>query len=388
MFCTVKVFAELPNCEGCDDSTCFPGGYCLSSSGVIKLVNSNNLPGSTKFGKSGTPTGNFFFKGASGKFGLITDGTDDPDSGYKCDSSGCNIIDGEEETFINSKATGLQCAYVFSGSSSLNCNTASANLSYYDDFSKKVINCSSKKCSLTAATGYYINYYEYDSGKINRIITCNNNLCKPYPESSSKAFYLNAGLEKSTKPIIKFDGDNFSIITGDTEKAFLDKSTLIESSDPFTYTNLITCSSDKKCSSESYDSGVFLSSVETELIKCEASGCTTFDVTSEGTNLLGNNNSNLYYIDALSKKLIYCDCKPTLGKCNLSDESANKYYLDYNTISSSTAGFCGNSGESFCSTNIISCDSSLKCISKAITSNSNFIDGETVVSFYLYIFLH
>jgi len=391
LFYTVKIFAALKDCEtDCKNdatadpavtSSCTDQGYCISDSNTIKIVNSNKLPGSTKFGKSGTTPGNYFFDG-NGVLVTAKKNSQTIDSGYYCDSSGCIPIPTTTgKTYINTKASDLTCAYI-KRETSFECGSANENESYIDDSSKKVINCSSKKCSLTSAAGYYIDY-----GAVDKIIFCSGNSCTNDINLNSPAtdrFYLNAGLDKSINPIIKYDnnktsGQKLSPISGNTEQAFLDYSTVIDpsSTGSLSYRNLITCSSYKKCSSASYDSGIFLSSTSTILIKCESSGCSELNTEDSANTNKGSKNAKSYYIDALSKKLIVCDNN---SKCSLLDDSSNKFYLDYSTKSTSTDKSCGTGKVSFCSTNIISCDSSSQCISKAIVNESYFIDGETAVS--------
>ena len=414
---------SLSECKTCKNNatSCKSVEYCKDGS-TIKIVN-NGTPGSVKFGKSGTPTGNYFFNSNSG---LITNNDDTANSvsdQYTCNSSGCNKIPDNNidkfPTYINSKAEKLNCAFIkyssssssgSSGSSgSYSCETGESTKSYYDNAFKKVINCSSSKCTLTSAAGYYVNYVDSNS-----YIYCDGNTCTPkMVESSEKVFYLNAGLDKSSNPIIYCDGTvstgkKCKTIVGDTTVAYLEG----EANGSDYYSSLIICTSSTKCTSVVYDSGIFLSSeyAENKLIECSSSGCTELiDATLIGYK--GENSNYIYYIDELSKKLIRCISATGTGTgtgsgtktltCELYTDTSNKYYLDYSTlslelckISSSSSGGGGGSGGGsgsrrkrtdtiidICGINIISCDSSSKCKSSLIVNESNFIDGDKSVSF-------
>jgi len=386
------ICTDIVDCSSCIDSpsSCKDKDYCFdaidATSKVIKALNNEGKVGPTKFGKSGTSSGNYFFNNDSK---LITSDAEDNviTSGYSCNSSGCKSID--SKSYINSKATGLLCAYILDSK----CKTALANESYYDTFSEKVIKCSSNKCSLTSENGYYVDSGKYtNQGKY--LITCKNNVCKSEEYTGNNVhFLLNAGMEKSSKPIIYFDTNSYKAIPGDPSVAYLDYS-IYSATDPSTITdiittNLIVCFSENSCSSKSYNSGVFLSSAKSlsdsnqkQLIQCDTNGCKEMD-DSTIENYKGTNSDNIYYIDELSKKLISC----TTGSlsCEISSkDTSNKFYLDYSTLASSTLCSTNNKisggSESFCSTNIISCDSSSKCKSISVVSDSNFIDGDTNVN--------
>jgi len=305
-------------------------------------------------------------------------------------------------TYINSKATGLDCAYVLVKSGKeFTCTNGVQNQSYFDQTSKKVINCSSNKCTLTSAAGYYLDYAQYTDEKIDFIIHCDGNKCTKSNKYSEKTtptveFYLNAGLDKSSNPIIFGDKTKYITISGDTTVAYLDYSTLSGES---SYSNLIICTTSNKCSSVSFNSGIFLSSANVnkddnnviiinQLIECSSSGCTELEDDTI-KDYQGSNSNYIYYIDELSKKLIRCG--GTTFACELYTDTSNKYYLDYSTpssselclhdISSNISEYVLSNGKSYCGINIISCDSSSKCNFSLIVNESNFIDGDDPVSF-------
>jgi len=176
--------------------------YCFDDP-LIKFVPSTKTVGSTKFGKSGTPSGNFFFTNDN-KLITGTEASPSITSIYSCDSSGCKLVEDNNGTYFNSKASGLKCAYSLATS----CKDAVASNTYYDTFSKKVISCSGSKCTLTSGTGYYIDYGDYSSDKDLYIIKCTNNSCETIKnEDSFKKYYLNSGLDKSSNPIIAGSDD-------------------------------------------------------------------------------------------------------------------------------------------------------------------------------------
>jgi len=402
--------------ESTDSTTFTSGKYCIDGS-VIKIITNNGVAGSTKFGKSG-PTGNFFF---DANMNLMTSGDDNTNIGsiYSCDSSGCTLVSSSEnndKTYFNSKATSMSCVYSKGGK----CQKGESNKSYFDSYTNKVIICSNNKCTLSSSSGYYINYGISDNdNKITNLVTCNNNSCstedlsKSTSESGgsgggstgsgsgentrrsegrrkrenkyeSSKFYINSGPDKSSKPIIYFGADSkLKTISGEISGVFLDTGTLTSPSSEYT-SNVIVCSSSNKCTSVKYESGIFLNAAkkhkgikdenEAQLIECSATGCKSITIESEeeGSSGSGDQSSNLYYLDGLTKKLIQCS-GTTSVECSLYDKSTSgKYYLDYSTESSSEE--CP--GE-FCSLNVISCNSSSHCSSTLISTDSQFIDGDT-----------
>ncbi|KAG4098171.1 hypothetical protein H8356DRAFT_1673871 [Neocallimastix lanati (nom. inval.)] len=366
-------------------------GYCLDGS-IIKKVTTMGTAGSAAFGKGGLPSGNVFFNTNA----LISSGTANG-FGYSCGASGCTPII-EESTYYNSQAKTLSCAYLkCDTSSSCTCAVGGPNQSYFDNFTKKVINCSSSKCTLSTVAGYYIDYGSENSNQYKNLITCSDNKCNSEPVNASETqFYLNAGLNKSSYPIIYFDTSNFlsAIASSDTSKVFVDTAT--KSGD--NYKNIIVCSSTTKCSSVTYESGIFLNGDQeilgtssqnkaNLLIECSSTGCSVKKVEDE----TGDNSDNLYYVDGLSSKLIQCvvDSGSSSITCSIyTGTTAGKYYLDYASPSSSNKcsdanapGVFGptdgtNSAKGFCSLNIISCDKSQLCTSKIISTNSQYIDGD------------
>ncbi|OUM59855.1 hypothetical protein PIROE2DRAFT_14521 [Piromyces sp. E2] len=397
--------SPLKNCSDCiGDDVCEDNEFCIDkTSNTIKAVNpSTYAPGSIRYGNSRSPTGNFFF--SDGKIISSKSIAAEAVDSYYCNSSGCSALDKTDDlTYINTKASGLDCAYMKITSSKATCANGVANQSYYDSTSKKVINCSSSKCTTTAAVGYYRDYASYEDGENEFIIYCDGSTCTKLDQYSKKTdptveFYLNAGLDKSSKPIIFGNKATYSTIAGDTTVAYLDYSTLTGDY----YKNLIICSSATKCTSEEHNSGIFLthSSLAAagniqQLIECSSSGCKELEDASIKAYKGGANSfsENLYFIDELSKKLIKCSASPTLA-CIVYNDSLNKYYLDYSTHSSSE--LCDSSATlpnyptynisvdsdkvSYCAVNIISCDSTSKCKSTLIVNESNYLDGDNPVS--------
>jgi len=410
---------ELVSCTITATSTPIPNNYCLDGS-VIKIVTGTTTSpsaGSTKFGKSGLPSGNFFFDMTSSSEGAIIteDTTSSSIVGYSCNSSGCSLIEPSDElTYINSKATGLTCAYlVCKTGDGCTCKTADAKKSYYDNTSERVINCSSNRCSLTSVAGYYIDYGTAKSTTGSTtppgdaptfLITCKNNNCKS-KEVSSSGFYLNTGLDKSTAPIIYSNIDaqsGTSVLTTispkDTNGVFLDSDTI---SGEY-YKNVIVCSSTTKCSSVTMESGMYLNANPTastssltipQLVQCTSTGCKGYTLLDKYDNV---NSQNLYFIDGLTSKLIQCiydssatDLKTT---CSMyTNDTAGKYYLDYASESttcpekeavtgSAVTPPPNNYKKGFCSLSIISCNKSQICTSHIISTNSQFIDGDSYVS--------
>jgi hypothetical protein len=400
---------ELVSCTSTTSPIPIPNNYCLDGS-VIKIVTGTTTSpsaGSTKFGKSGLPSGNFFFDmtTTSNEGAIITEGSDSTTGvGYSCNSSGCSLIKPDnKKTYINSKATGLKCAYLECDTSECTCKEAKAKESYYDNTSERVINCSSNRCSLTSVAGYYIDYGVDD---LNYLIKCSDNKCTSteHPGDSSNyktEFYINAGLDKSTKPIIYFDNAQSSpkfseISPKDTNGVFLDSDTI---SGEY-YKNVIVCSSTTKCSSVTMESGMYLNADPTastssltipQLVQCTSTGCKGYTLLDEyDTNA---NSKNLYFIDGLTSKLIQCIYDSSATKCSLyTNDTAGKYYLDY--ASESTATTCPENEavtptapsttppsnkykKGFCSLSIISCNKSQICSSHIISTNSQFIDGDS-----------
>jgi len=403
---------ELVSCTSTTSPIPIPNNYCLDGS-VIKIVTGTTTSpsaGSTKFGKSGLPSGNFFFDmtTTSNEGAIITEGSDSTTGvGYSCNSSGCSLIKPDnKKTYINSKATGLKCAYLECDTSECTCKEAKAKESYYDNTSERVINCSSNRCSLTSVAGYYIDYGVDD---LNYLIKCSDNKCTSteHPGDSSNyktEFYINAGLDKSTKPIIYFDNAQSSpkfseISPKDTNGVFLDSDTI---SGEY-YKNVIVCSSTTKCSSVTMESGMYLNADPTastssltipQLVQCTSTGCKGYTLLDEyDTNA---NLKNLYFIDGLTSKLIQCIYDSSATKCSLyTNDTAGKYYLDY--ASESTATTCPENEavtptapsttppsnkykKGFCSLSIISCNKSQICSSHIISTNSQFVDGDSYVS--------
>jgi len=283
---------------------------------------------------------------------------------------------------MNSKASDMTCVYVESN----DCKDGKANESYYDTTSKKVITCSSSKCLLSSASGYYIDYGSNDNKTY--LITCSNSSCTTEDHSSAGGgveFFLNAGPDKSSKPIIYFNGTNFSPISGDTTGVYKDNGS--------TSNNVITCQSVTKCSSNTYESGIFISSAHIQyntknsepLIECSSSGCNPKNLDNVGT---GNYTNNAYFVDRLTSKLIQCDVSSSIACSVINREISNKYYLDYTTYSSScdSNGLFTNSKtkSSYCALNVIYCNSSSICKSQAISSESQFIDGDDSVNINLW----
>jgi len=358
-----------PNGLGSQDA----GSFCIDGN-VIKVVTSLKTAGSTKYGKSGNPTGNFFFD-TSGK--IVTGGTTAADSGYYCTSSGCEEI--TTGTYINSKATTLVCAYT----DGLSCKTADQGKTYYDTSSAKVIVCpNSNRCTLTANNGYYIDYGATSSDKL---IKCTDNTCSPVSINTKTEFYLNAGLDKSTNPIIYGDTSQYTTIEGNTSAVFVDSNSDSDKTvATSTYTNIIVCSTKTKCSSVAYNSdlGIYLNADPTsgkaQLIQCDSTGC--IEKMLNDVLASGSNSSTIYYVDKLSSKLI--ECKNSSGvTCTITTtDTSGKYYLDYAKASPSTN--CPKTTGAtpaiigFCSLNIISCNSSQICTSNTISKNSQFLDGD------------
>jgi len=385
----------IPNCSDVLTNTYTDNiipKYCIDDS-LIKIVTNAKTIGSTKFGKSGTPSGNFFFANSL-PFDLVSSGSGTTNIIYSCNSSGCKLISDTTGTYFNSKASGLACAY----SLATDCKTAESGKTYYDSFSEKVISCSGSKCTLTSGSGYYIDYGIVDNSnsKYTNLIKCTNNSCKSINNDSLstdlKEYYINAGLDKSSNPIIKFDTtDKYKSIPGNTSGVYLDYDTLVSEN---ICTNIIVCSSTTKCTSVAYDSGIFLNAGDGDpLIKCSSTGCQEY---VDKANYTGANSKNLYYVDGLTKKLIKCistttsstprkRASTTTVTCEISNENTSgKYYLDYST--ESTSSKCnsdhifngnGNSVLGFCSLNVISCNASSYCSSSLISTNSQFIDGDT-----------
>lgn len=365
-------------------SKCAPSSYCLDGT-VIKIINSNHYPGSIKFGKNGTPSGNFFFESTGI---IVTEASQTIDKGYTCDTSGCTSLASVtgSYTFFNTKYKDPTCAFV-DMSSSTNCKGA-ASQTFFDETSKKVIFCTANKCTLTAAAGHYINYGIVNSSNYEKRISCNGNTCEVI-DKSAREFFINSGVDKSTKPIIYSDGTTYKTIIGDTSVVFYDTATEILGSTAKTYSNLIICQSTTKCTSTLRDNGIYLSpsnvvndSTIQQIIKCSSSGCSELDVTT----IYGNVSNVVYFVDGLSSKLI--QCKDTSITCNLyNKDTSGKFYLDYATTlaSSTTTGFgAANSGSlNVGVTNIISCDSSSICTSSTITSESQFIDGHSSLNLIL-----
>ncbi|ORX44894.1 scaffoldin [Piromyces finnis] len=400
----------LVECAKCheghnDQAECDGNKYCYDdTTKTIKSVTAK-IEGSVEFGKSGKPSGNFFFNG--GKLVTNESDGDNIDIGYICNSSGCNEISLEtddEETYINSKAASLSCAYILVAAT-FKCKNGSSTQSFFDTTSKKVFSCSSSRCtSTTSAAGYYVDYADYgDDFKGLRLINCNGNSCEvntitDEEDNRKIEFYLNSGSDKSSMPIIYFDKEKYKTITGDTTVAYLDNGTYRDNY----YNNLIICTSITKCSSVAHDSGIFLSPANSasvndstninQLIECSSSGCAELDDT-EIMEYIGSNSENSFYIDEISKNLISCmvdniDDDNKVLKCRISNkEISNKYYLDYSTFSLSencdtvkhimTIETDEESFWTFCGINIISCDSLSKCKSSNISEDSNFIDGDT-----------
>jgi len=277
----------------------------------------------------------------------------------------------------------MTCVYALASK----CVEGKPNESYFDTFQKKVINCSSSKCTLTTTTGYYIDYGT-DSSALNYLITCSNNSCSTEKSTSTTVteFYINAGLDRSSKPVIYFNKSKYATIGGNPSGVFLDSDTVTGTSTPSVYTNVIVCSSTTKCSSVVHESGIFLNAGNihdsaknaAQLIQCSSTGCE--ELALANNDLTGDNSDNFYYIDGLTRKLIQCTGGAPV--CSIySKDTSGKYYLDYSTSSSSvkcTANLFGVSGtQGFCSLNIISCDSSSYCTSTLITTDSQFLDGDT-----------
>jgi len=380
-------YNTLQSCSDCINNVnltpCVVNSYCINSLSFIQIIGNDKLPGATKFGKN--DSGNFFFDAS---YMLIERDTGSPttiDSIYTCNSSGCTpFTDTTFHSFINSKASDLSCIYNnFNGK----CGAGEPNKSYYDTTSQKVINCiNNNKCSLTSASGYYIDSGSDDpsTNKITYLITCANSICKTNNDHNGKEYYINAGLDKTAKPIIYFDGDSFNTISGNTVGAFLDSATKSSSY----YKNVIVCQTTIKCSSVSFDSGILLNAGfsqanDPQLIECKSSGCEEKLVTGE---MHGDYADYIYFIDELTKKLIQCDLinASSSNPCIISNKNtSNKFYLDYAAYSLSpkcndtTHVFTNIEDDTtFCSVNIISCDSSSTCTSKFISSESQFIDGE------------
>ncbi|ORX85797.1 hypothetical protein BCR32DRAFT_303912 [Anaeromyces robustus] len=364
----------------CGSTPCTPTTYCISDS-IIYLVTKDGIGGSAKFGKSGTPSGNYFFSNDHYLMTTSTSGSGTLGSIYVCDNSGCSAVtDTTNITYFNSKSSDLTCAY----NSGDVCGAGITNKSYYDTTSKKIINCSTNKCNLSSVTGYYIDYGS--SNTINYLITCSNSSCITEKHTGTAVeFYINSGLDKSTQPIIYYNGAAFSSIIGNPIGVYLDSSTLSGAR----YSNIIICSSTTKCLSTANDSAIFLNSANildsakspAPLIKCISSGCTEVLFT---TAITGDNSNNAYYIDGITKNLIQCVITPSplSVSCDIYNKNtSNKYYLDYSTSSSSTSCvssvFGATSSTGFCSLNIISCDSSSLCKSSAIYTESQFLDGDS-----------
>ncbi|ORY58926.1 scaffoldin, partial [Neocallimastix californiae] len=394
--CLTNIEVSLGGLTACSSlSSSTAGSFCLDTN-VIKVVTSLGTPGSTKYGKSGNPTGNFFFDN-DGKIVTVTDSSNSPTSGYYCTSSGCEEIDSSStDTYINSKATSLKCAYTIG----IACQEAFQGKTYYDTSSAKVIVCpNSNRCTLTANNGYYIDYGSVDSGTTpptnpTYLIKCTDNTCDNSKKATSGVieFYLNAGLDKSTNPIIYSDGTKYEAIEGNTSAVFVDSNSVIDdTASLLTYTNIIVCSTKTKCSSVAYNSdlGIYLNAgnsqdstkTKAQLIQCDSTGCIEkelSDVTEAGTN-----SEVIYYVDKLSSKLIECKGSSGVTCAITTTDTSGKYYLDYAKASPSTMcinnnnTFGPNSAAGFCSLNIISCNSSQICTSNAISKNSQFLDGDT-----------
>ncbi|OUM59858.1 hypothetical protein PIROE2DRAFT_14524, partial [Piromyces sp. E2] len=394
----------LQNCSDCNSSSlCKKESYCFDGTSIKYIGNDDGLPGAIKFGKSGSPAGNIFF---DSNHKLITS-TGTIESIYICDSSGCNAsttFASSDDTYFNLKASDMNCIFNVKTA----CTKGDANKSYYDVGSKKVINCTSNKCTLSSTTGYYI-----DSGTDTHLITCNNGSCTTEDHSSNgPEFFINAGLEKATKPIIYFDGTTLKTISGDTTGVYFDSATVSTSGD--SYSNVILCQNSSKCTSTTFDSGIFLSSAhitdstnnEASLIECSSSGCKELEFTAD----ISGDNDNIYFIDGITSKLIQCTLDSGSGgsggggrkrsltfiknkhsrattisaECSIYDkESSGKYYLDYASAHTSTSCdtdslFENSENEkSFCSNKVISCNSNSKCTSILISSDSQFIDGDS-----------
>jgi len=378
------VLVSIQSCSECpsgnSNAKCASGAYCIEGS-LIKEIKSDETPGATKFGKSGTPSGNLFF---DADYKLITSsGT--IKSIYYCTTSGCNLISEvtSSTTYFNSKYTDRTCVLADLTDSACTCKSITAGNSYYDTSSEKVVNCSTNtKCTLTSTTGHYI---DSGTGTANsHLITCINNKCSTAVASSSKAeFYINSGLDKSSNPLIYIKtGSTYSTYAGNPTLAYLDFSS---ASTGDYFTNIITCQSATKCTSAPYTTGIFLGPAKTmgdsvnfpQLIKCSSNGCKGLIGDSNGSpkllDLTGSNSDNMYFIDELSKKLI--QCKGSTLSCELfNNDTAGKFYMNYDTQFD-----CGSSfnGIAFCTSSIISCNSSSKCTSTTISLDSNYIDGDT-----------
>ncbi|KAG4098177.1 hypothetical protein H8356DRAFT_1424886 [Neocallimastix lanati (nom. inval.)] len=358
VFNVLKVYSTgLQTCEDCTSNPCDVNTYCFDGTN-IKSIN-NGIPGSVKFGK-GASSGSIFFNDDSKL--LKTDNDGSIGSIYTCSSSGCSYVDDTSKTYFNSIASGISCII----NDNNNCKKGEANESYYDNYSKRVINCSASKCLPSSVTGYYIDYGT-DPSKMNYLITCINNSCTTELHSGTEVeFYLD-GLDKTSQPIIYFDG-KFSKIPGNVSGVYLDSETKSGS-------NLIVCESTTKCVSLSYNEGIFLNAANLldktksseQLIVCSSTGCIGKEISSTDTN----NHAN-YFVDGLTKKLIQCSGTTDVSCEIVMNNISNKYYLDYATPSSSCS-----MGSSFCSANVIYCNNSSRCVSSLITSESYFIDGDS-----------
>ncbi|OUM62362.1 hypothetical protein PIROE2DRAFT_61949 [Piromyces sp. E2] len=233
----------------------------------------------------------------------------------KCDKNGCVIGVAFVGYFIDGENNSLihcENSTVCSGISS---NTTSVDYYYLnsgvDKSSKPLIKCVNSKCtSMTASTGYYLNSTN------NGLINCKStNSCEEVSKNNSNIskYYLHNGSDKNIKPLIKCNKNGCETIVA-TIGSYVNSAN----------NSLIYCDKGYSCKEGDKNttdiSKYYLNNGDDNgtnpIIRCDKTNCTTMAAS------IGS------YINSINNHVLYCEKTSICNEVTINNTSTPKYYIN------------------------------------------------------------